>query len=273
MPLQHAQFDLSKPGLSLVDASGTYHSFTWAQVHEFVHFDHALRAGSVFSTNLVLPGGYSFFVMLWNTDVNCPFQFSSFDTTSNATTVRRAPFPGHLLDELNPPAPTAAEPTELQFTPQHIRTIERMLWSSAECEARYLERCDSMQDRCTEDRKCKHADHRTTDEAHASKATAITSSASSIGIISVGAGTGSSGSTTTFTTQASATSPNHCIGVAMVCHVNFSSSSGPSSSRRGSSPMEEDKDAEGEEETELIPFSDSEEAGKDKAGKGKKKQE
>ncbi|KAI1786254.1 hypothetical protein LXA43DRAFT_898326 [Ganoderma leucocontextum] len=217
MPLQHARVDPNKPGLTLVDESGTAHSFTWAQVREYIRFDRDLRAGLISAVNLILPGGYALFVMLWNADSNCIYQFSAFDPATNSTTVRGAPFPNHLIDELDPPpAVPDVAPAEPQFTPQRVRTIERMLWGSAEREARYLERRDSMQDKRTEDRKRKRADQ---------------------------------------------------------CSSSGSSAHSNTTPRREGSPMEEDKDAEGENDTELLSFSDDEGTDKKKAGKGKKRSE
>ncbi|KAI1784152.1 hypothetical protein LXA43DRAFT_976817 [Ganoderma leucocontextum] len=265
MPLQHARVDSSKPGLTLVDESGTAHSFTWAQVREYIRFDRDLRAGLISAVNLILPSGYALFIMLWNADDEHArtfiYQFSAFDPAMNSTTVRGAPFPNHLIDELDPP------PAVPDFTPQRVRTIERMLWGSAECEARYLEHCDSMQDKCTEDRKRKRADHRAADGARASKAAAVSSTTGSMGVLAVAAGSGSLGSTTILSSAAARGSGSS--GIATGLSLGSSAHSNTTPHREGS-PMEEDKDTEGENDTELLSFSDDEGTDKKKARKGKK---
>ena len=146
MPLPHARVDLSKPGLTLMDELGNFHLFLWVQVHEHIRFNCNLQASCVSTTNLILPGGYTLFVILWNADLNCPYQFSVFNPTNRSSTVHGVPIPDSLLNELDPPPTLSKNPSEPQFTPQRICTIERMFWGSAECEACYLKCQDTMQD-------------------------------------------------------------------------------------------------------------------------------
>ncbi|KAI1783274.1 hypothetical protein LXA43DRAFT_977202 [Ganoderma leucocontextum] len=226
MPLQHARVDPSKPGLTLVDESGTAHSFTWAQVREYIRFDRDLRAGLISAVNLILPGGYALFVMLWNADSNCIYQFSGFDPATNSTTVRGAPFPNHLIDELDPPpAVPDVAPAEPQFTraPVHSAARRRCL-----LHYRLYRRPRCRRWFCS------------------SGSTTILSSAAARGSGSSGIATGSSSGSS--------------------AHSN-------TTPRREGSPMEEDKDAEGENDTELLSFSDDEGTDKKKAGKGKKRSE
>ncbi|KAM5530074.1 hypothetical protein V8D89_015373 [Ganoderma adspersum] len=268
MPLQHSQLDPDRPGFALLDENGVPHSWVLAQLREFVRFDRDLRSGAVTTTTLVLPGGYNFFAALFNADPNCIYQFSTFDPATNSTTVRGAPIPNRLLDELDPPPPVAdPTPSEPQFTPQRVRTIERMLWGSAEREARYLERRDAVQDRRTEDRKRKRAEHRAADEARASKTPTLAATSTSTGILAVGTSSGSSGGTSIL----SAAAPRGAGSSGAAAGSRASGSSTTGAVRREGSPMEQDKDAEGVEDTELIPYSDSEDVGKEKPGKGKEK--
>ncbi|PIL26323.1 hypothetical protein GSI_12079 [Ganoderma sinense ZZ0214-1] len=268
MPLQHSRLDPNRPGFTLLDENGVPHSWVLAQFREFVRFDRDLRSGAVSAANLIIPGDYGFFTALFNSDTDCLYQFSSFDPATNSTTVRGAPIPAQLLDELDPPPTvTFAEPApaEPQFTPQRIRTIERMLWGSAEREARYLERRDSMQDRRTEDRKRKRIEHCAADEARASKPPPFTTATSSTGILAVAAG--SSGGATILSTAAPRGSGSSCPAAG-----TSSGSSTHQATRREASPMEEDKDAEGEDDTELLEYTEEALSGKKKAGKGKKRQ-
>ncbi|TBU23042.1 hypothetical protein BD311DRAFT_781943 [Dichomitus squalens] len=263
MPFEHSRLDTSERLITLVDNSGGRHHYTPAQFREYVSHDRALRAGRVAATHVILPGGYDLFAQLWGADATCPYQFSSRNASTNTITVRGAPVPTALLNELDPPltpAPPSAPP-EPQFSEQRMRTIEHMLWGTAEREARFYERRSNQQEKRTDNRRRKRAEHRVSDRTRSAPSKEVLAPPiinTSSGGIAVASGSGASGSDpTALAAPVAGGTSSLGVGGALQTVPNRTASA---AGRRESSPMEEDKDAEGEPD-ELIEYSDPEEAG------------
>ncbi|TFK79807.1 hypothetical protein K466DRAFT_504960 [Polyporus arcularius HHB13444] len=250
MPFDHAFVDHDAPSLTLIDASGTRYHFPGPQVRICNDFNRHLREhGTRDGFLLGIPGGYNDLAELWNADENVSHRFAGYDADTDTVTIRGSILPAALIDEIDPPAvapaPTlvAAEP---QFTPHQTETISRMLWVSAEREARFHEARGAARNKKVDDRKRKRDEHRASDAAASG-----------------------SGKKTRPVERDGGRAEDAVAGGSK---SKSSKKAKPSTSHQDE-PMQEDADAEGEPEKpedELIGYTDDEEQEMSKA-EGKKR--
>ncbi|KAM5540274.1 hypothetical protein V8D89_006093 [Ganoderma adspersum] len=128
-----------------------------ALFRSYVKYDGNLRNGS---TTSAVPVGYNQFTGRWNQDTHCHYRFSMLDANTASATILGAPFPGGLLNAIDPPTPCPSTPPPSdRYTEGQHDLIQHMLWNTA-CHESYLEKkWEATRVKKTEDRHPKREEH------------------------------------------------------------------------------------------------------------------
>ncbi|KAH9853619.1 hypothetical protein C2E23DRAFT_702931, partial [Lenzites betulinus] len=103
--------------------TGGRHQYTTDQLRLYSNFNYALRGDRISGPGLVVPAGYMEFQELWAQDVDCRYQFTSYDAISGQVAILGAHLPP---DEL---APVAVRPVVPMQTA--ARSVSAPTFSSA----------------------------------------------------------------------------------------------------------------------------------------------
>ncbi|KAH9921267.1 hypothetical protein B0H21DRAFT_701747 [Amylocystis lapponica] len=137
MPIH--SFLIRQPNLDIIlrdDIYGVTYLFTVAQLRSYSRFDRTLRRGEFLAATMPIPGGYEIFQQVWSRDVNCPFQFASYNPLDGHVEVAGQQIDIDVLaPELTPRTPVA--PPALPNDQQEV--VQDLLWSLARRDKRSRE--------------------------------------------------------------------------------------------------------------------------------------